>query len=74
MTSARDLAANELAPIAEFLRQTLPFNELSPDELDAAVTSLRVTYHCRGESFDRDVSEQGLRILRLGMRGGCKEQ
>ena len=36
MTSASDLAANELAPIAEFLAQTLPFNELSAEQLERA--------------------------------------
>ena len=66
MTSAADLAANELAPIAEFLGQTLPFNELTSEELHRAVTALQIRYHAHGEAFDRATDVKGLRILRSG--------
>ena len=66
MTSAADLAANELAPIAEFLAQTLPFNELGSTELDRAVRALQIRYHAHGEVFDRSSDVKGLRILRSG--------
>ena len=66
MSSAADLAANEFAPIAEFLAQTLPFNELSSSELGQAVRALQIRYHAHGESFGQDTEPQGLRILRSG--------
>ena len=56
----------ELAPVADFLRQTLPFNELPLGELYASVDRIVVRYHCRGEVFDRDTEETGLRIVRSG--------
>ena len=56
----------ELAPIADFLRQTLPFNELPLDELHTSVARIVVRYHCRGEVFNRDTAETGLRIVRSG--------
>ncbi len=66
MTSAADLAANELAPIAEFLAQTLPFNELSAGQLERAVGALQIRYHAHGESFDSSTEPLGLRIVRSG--------
>jgi len=57
---------HELAPIAEFLEQTLPFDQLPREELDRAVRAIRIVYHCRGDGFDRDTPEKGLRIMRSG--------
>jgi len=57
---------HELAPIAEFLEQTLPFVQLPREELDRSVRAIRIVYHCRGDGFDRDTPEKGLRIMRSG--------
>jgi CBS domain-containing protein len=59
-------AAPELMPIAEFLEQSLPFNELPKPLLYATVAKILVQYHCRGDLFNRDTAEKGLRILRSG--------
>ncbi len=56
----------ELVPIAEFLEQSLPFNELPLDALYATVGKIVVQYHCRGDVFNRDTEETGLRIVRSG--------
>lgn len=56
----------ELSPIADFLRQTLPFNALPVPELYEAVAKIVVQYYCRGDSFNRDTREIGLRIVRSG--------
>ncbi len=60
------LAVPELAPVAEFLAQTLPFDELSKENLYQAVGSILVQYYCRGEVFDRNTVQLGLRIVRSG--------
>jgi CBS domain-containing protein len=56
----------ELVPIAEFLEQSLPFNELPLEDLYASVGKIVVQYHCRGEVFNRDTEETGLRVVRSG--------
>jgi CBS domain-containing protein len=61
-----ELAVPELAPIAEFLAHSLPFNELPRTELYRVVSQIIVRYHCRGEVFDRETPEAGLRIVRSG--------
>jgi len=60
------LAVPELIPIAEFLQQTLPFNELPDESLYATVGKVVVQYHCRGDSFNSETPEKGLRIVRSG--------
>jgi CBS domain-containing protein len=60
------LAVPELVPIAEFLRQTLPFNALPLQDLFASVGRIAVQYHCQGESFSKHTQEKGLRIVRSG--------
>ena len=60
------LAVPELLPIAEFLEQSLPFNELPKAELYAVVDKIVVRYHRRSEVFNRDTQERGLRIVRSG--------
>ncbi len=60
------LAVPELVPIAEFLQQTLPFDELPLPELYASVDKIVIQYHCRGDSFSRETPEKGLRIVRSG--------
>ncbi len=59
-------ASPELAMIAEFMQQSLPFNELSDRQLQWAVTKTLVQYHCRGDRFSKDTAEMGLRIVRSG--------
>jgi CBS domain-containing protein len=56
----------ELLPIAEFLEQSLPFNEIPLRDLYATVGKIVVQYHCRGEIFNRHTEEAGLRIVRSG--------
>jgi CBS domain-containing protein len=56
----------ELAEVAEFLRGSLPFNDLRDDELARAVSALRASYHPHGTRFDSDSEPAGLRILRSG--------
>lgn len=59
-------AASELEEVREFLRSTLPFQELDTATLDDAVRALRIAYHRQGERFDAHAATQGLRILRSG--------
>ena len=59
-------AVPELEPIAEFLQQSLPFNELAPQDLFSTVNKIIVQYHCRGEMFNKDTVQKGLRIVRNG--------
>lgn len=56
----------ELASVAEFIAQSLPFDLLEPAELDRAVNALRVSYHPHGERFEGASEPPGLRILRSG--------
>jgi CBS domain-containing protein len=56
----------ELAPIAGFLRHTLPFNELPLEHLHATVDRIVVKYYPHGEVFNRETGETGLRIVRSG--------
>tara|TARA_R110002110_G_scaffold406421_1_gene626471 strand:- start:304169 stop:306109 length:1941 start_codon:yes stop_codon:yes gene_type:complete len=65
-TLSDSLRTPELLPIAEFMRQTLPFNSLSLQELLGAVDDIVVHYHCRGEVFRKDSPQPGLRIVRSG--------
>ncbi|MCB1700169.1 MAG: CBS domain-containing protein [Halioglobus sp.] len=60
------LAVPELVPVAEFLEQSLPFNELPRAELYQVVDKILVQYHCRGDVFNRGTMEAGLRIVRSG--------
>jgi len=60
------LATPELITVAEFIGQTLPFNELPRETLYPIVSRIVVQYHCQGDSFDARTEERGLRILRSG--------
>ena len=60
------LAVPELVPVAEFLEQSLPFNELPKHELYRVVGDIVVRYHRRGDVFNRETEEAGLRIVRSG--------
>ncbi len=59
-------ASPELQMIAEFMQQSLPFNELSNNSLQWAVAKTLIHYHCRGDRFSKDTAEMGLRIVRSG--------
>jgi len=61
-----ELSVPELVPVAEFLQQTLPFNELSLQVLYQTVPKIIVQYHCRSDVFNVDTAETGLRIVRSG--------
>lgn len=56
----------ELISIAEFIQQTLPFNELPEELLFPIISRILVQYHCKGDTFDANTPEKGLRILRSG--------
>lgn len=56
----------ELLPVAEFLQQSLPFDELPAELLYPTVTKIVISYHVRGEYFDKETTEKGLRIVRNG--------
>jgi CBS domain-containing protein len=56
----------ELISIAEFIQQTLPFNELPEELLFPVISRIVVQYHCKGDTFDKNTLEKGLRILRSG--------
>ncbi|QFU75229.1 cyclic nucleotide-binding/CBS domain-containing protein [Halioglobus maricola] len=56
----------ELISLAEFIQQTLPFNELAEEILYPIVGKILVQYHCQGDMFDAATPEKGLRILRSG--------
>jgi CBS domain-containing protein len=65
-SAALQPATPELQAIAQFLQQTLPFNELTAALLYRTLARIVVQYHCRGEIFNRESTPQGLRILRSG--------
>ena len=65
-SDAPTLAVPELLPVAEFLEQSLPFNELPREVLYGVVSDVLVQYHCRGDVFDRQTVQQGLRVVRSG--------
>ncbi|KGE04920.1 DUF294 nucleotidyltransferase-like domain-containing protein [Pseudohaliea rubra] len=56
----------ELASVAAFVAQSLPFDLLSAQEMDVAVGALRVSYHPQGERFEAACEPPGLRIVRSG--------
>ncbi|MEQ9397245.1 DUF294 nucleotidyltransferase-like domain-containing protein [Haliea sp.] len=56
----------DLAPVADFLRQTPPFRELPAAELEEALAALRISYHVHGSRLAVEAPEQGLRIVRSG--------
>ena len=56
----------ELADVADFLGASPPFNELDRTALESSAAALTVSYHPRGESFDKASVPEGLRILRSG--------
>ncbi|MDG1388539.1 MAG: DUF294 nucleotidyltransferase-like domain-containing protein [Halioglobus sp.] len=60
------LGTPERVTVAEFIRQTLPFNELPASILYPCVAKILVQCHCRGESFSADTLDKGLRIIRSG--------
>jgi CBS domain-containing protein len=56
----------DLAPIADFLGATLPFDCLAAHDLAQLLERVTISYHTRGESFDAGSDHRGLRILRSG--------
>ena len=54
-----ELSVPELVPVAEFLQQTLPFNELPLQALYQTVPKIIVQYHCRSDVFNVDTAETG---------------
>ena len=56
----------ELAMIASFLAECLPFNTLSDHECSAIAAQLEVTYYCHGQVLTAAADDSGLRLLRSG--------
>ena len=56
----------ELASVAGFLRQSLPFDVLDEAQLQEAVAALKISYHPQAERFDVATRPMGLRLLRRG--------
>ena len=56
----------ELAVVAEFLLQSVPFDQLDEAELHFALKHIQVEYQRRGDKFRVDSPGSGLRILRSG--------
>ncbi|XOZ32131.1 putative nucleotidyltransferase substrate binding domain-containing protein [Halomonadaceae bacterium KBTZ08] len=65
MTETQSLPP-ELASIADFIRQTLPFSALPEGEIERIVLEMEVGYFRNGHVFDENTRDQGLRILRSG--------
>ena len=61
-----EFSSPELAPVGQFLHQSLPFSELTPADLYRTVGKIVVQYHCCGENFGKETVEKGLRIVRSG--------
>ena len=66
MTDSGEQLSPELAAIAEFIGQSLPFNELAPALVQRVAAGIVIQYHRQGEAFNRDSEPTGLRILRSG--------
>lgn len=66
MNNRGESLSPELSSIAEFLRQSLPFNQLDEAVLLRAAGAIAIQYHCHGDSFDKSTEPAGLRILRSG--------
>ncbi|EED35514.1 cyclic nucleotide-binding protein [Luminiphilus syltensis NOR5-1B] len=58
--------ATEMLAVAEFLRGSLPFNELDDADLNRMVACLRASYQPRGARFESAEAPAGLRVLRSG--------
>lgn len=56
----------ELASVAAFLRQSLPFDVLDEAQLQEALSALKISYHPQAERFDAATRPLGLRVLRSG--------
>ncbi len=56
----------ELADVVEFLRGSLPFNELDDPTLAKVARQLRTAYCPHGTRFDVNAEQDGLRILKSG--------
>ena len=52
--------------MADFLRQSLPFDVLDAAQLQDALAALKISYHPQRERFDAATSPMGLRIMRSG--------
>lgn len=65
MTGTQSLPP-ELASIADFIRQTLPFSALPEGEIERIVLEMEIGYFRNGHVFDENTRDQGLRILRSG--------
>ena len=47
----------ELVTVAEFIQQTLPFNELPEEILYPVISRIVIQYHCQGDAFDARCEE-----------------
>jgi CBS domain-containing protein len=58
--------SSELAIVADFLRECLPFNDLPDDYFEIVLRQLEITYYRSGQEFYPNADNSGLRIVRSG--------
>ena len=66
----------EISAVIEFLKQCLPFNELSPRQLQFAANHMDVAYLRAGSQIKPDNNARYIRILRSGaveLRSGSNQ-
>lgn len=56
----------EISAILDFLRQCLPFNELTPRQLHYAASHMAIVYLRAGQRIQPDFNARNIRILRSG--------
>ena len=67
-SAGADQQNHELAVVADFLRECLPFNDLPNDYFDSIVTQFEISYYRRGHEFHSNSPDSGLRIVRTRTR------
>lgn len=66
----------EISAVVDFLRQCLPFNELTPEQLQYAASHIAVVYLRAGQRILPDFNARNIRILRSGaveLRSGSEQ-
>ncbi len=56
----------ELSSLLDFLKECMPFDEISESELTTLLPKIEISYYRKGKIFDYDQGDSGLRIIRSG--------
>lgn len=56
----------ELSSLLDFLKECMPFDEISESELITLLPKIEISYYRKGKIFDYDQGDSGLRIIRSG--------